>query len=170
MTDTPDWVTLTDDEEVLWHDRPAIHPYLLGELGSLILVGIGAVLALAGLGLVALPGGFTLPEMVLLGGGGLLVAIGTVGIVGGILNWWSLRYLVTTEEVYKKRGIVSRSVTNLSLEHVRKTNFNQSVLGRFFSYGHVRISTAGTGGTEIVFRYVSDPDAVVEMITERLAT
>lgn len=167
MGEPPTWVTLTEDERIILHQRPSIYPYLMGQLGSVLLVVVGAVLALAGVGVGSPPIDLSSLQTVLLVIGVLLLAIGLLGIAWSLLRWWSLEYVATTKEVYRKQGIVSRSVTNLSIDRIQNTTFDQSVIGRILSYGHVRIATAGTGGTEVVFRYVSNPADVVAMITEQ---
>ena len=171
MENPPDWVTLTDGEEVVWTGPPSLRPYAVEMLVPLVLVlaGVGVLLfPVGGLAFVsALPAGVTGPAQ--LGVAGLLALIGLLAVVGELLRWYSHQFLVTTEEVYHKRGILSRDVTNLPLDSVETTNFTQSPLGRLLSYGDVHVATAGTDGTEVVFTKVGDPDDVVEEITRQVS-
>lgn len=173
MSNAPDWATLTEGEEVRFHGRPSIFPYLGGELGSLLVVAFGVLIALVGLGTGAAPvdlpvPSLPIPAIILLGLSALLVAVGLLGMGGTMLRWWSIEHLVTTQEVYEKRGIFSRSVTNLPVDRIQKTNFDQSVPGRLLSYGTVRIGSAGTSDAEIVFRHAKHPDRMVAEITEQI--
>lgn len=166
MADQPDWVTLTEGESVVWQGRPIIYPYLGGVLTGLviILLGIGVWLVVQGVIL-----NFSLPSFI--PGGiivGILVVLGIWVALKPVLDWWSIRYLITTQEVYKKQGLVSRTVKNIALDKVQNTSFTQSVMGRLFSYGNVHIDTAGSGGTEMVFDSVGDPESVVGHITRHI--
>lgn len=167
MTDAPNWVTLTDGEKIVWSGHPSLVPYLMAAAGSILLIGLGALVWLLGEGIVDV--GFDLPGMVpwrILAG--LIVLVGVVGLVGELISWWSRLYVVTTEEVYRKHGIVSRKVTNLSHGQIQNTTFSQSILGRLLSYGNVKIDTAGGDGAEVVFKNVGDPESVVSRITKHL--
>lgn len=166
-SDHPDWLTLTDDEQVVWEGRPSPYPYLGGLLGPVGLVALGIAVAIVAAGVVSV--GVPIPEAVPgVAIGGALVALGVALALGRIISWWLTRYVVTTEEVYHKRGVVSRSVTNTRLDQIQNTRFTQSATGRLFSYGDVYVDTAGGGGTEIVFRHVEEPQRVVGRITEEL--
>jgi uncharacterized membrane protein YdbT with pleckstrin-like domain len=168
MTEPPDWVTLTEGETVIWHSPPSLRPYLLG-----MTVPVGLVLA--GLAVLVVPVGAFLPGGTVglsaaarVGGAGLLALAGLVGVAVELLRWYSHRYLLTTEEVYHKRGLVSRSVTNVRIDRIETTQFTQSALGRLLSYGTVRVATAGTDRSEVVLSKVTAPDDVVARITRLL--
>ena len=133
------------------------------------MIALGIVVRLIASGSLVLdPRLSALPETIGTTGGGLLVLLGAYGVVRAALNWWSRYYVLTTEELYRKRGLVSRTVTNLRLERVQDTTFSQSALGRALSYGDVHVETASGGGPEITFGGVADPEAVVGEITRQL--
>ncbi|PSQ38898.1 hypothetical protein BRD13_05355 [Halobacteriales archaeon SW_5_70_135] len=166
METPPDWVTLTRDEQVVWSGPPSPIPYAVGTVVPLLLVLAGTVVFAAPVETL-LPVR-AVPAAVRLGAAGFLVLLGAYGVVSAVLDWYSRRYAVTTDEVYHKQGLVSRSVTNVRFEQIENTGYTQSALGRLLSYGDVRVATAGTDRSEVVFRRVSDPAAVVERITRRL--
>ena len=144
-----------------------MYPYALSTVGSLVLVVLGIGVWLVGNGWVDV--GVPLMSSVPWGlVGGITVFLGVLGVAVEAVRWWSRQYVVTTEEVYEKRGLVSRTVTNLPHDQVQNTSFSQSIPGRLLSYGDVRIDTAGGGGAEIVFENAEDPDAVVEEVTRHL--
>lgn len=151
----PDWVTLTDGEEVVWTGGPT----LLAAAGPI--VG-GALLVLAGL---AGAGALTEPLRWL---ALAVAAVGLVVVAATYVRVQSTRYVLTSEEVYRKTGILSRRVTNLRLERIQDTSFSQSLLQRIFSYGDVHISTAGSTGAELRIEDVSDPQHVSAVITRQL--
>lgn len=166
MSSAPDWVTLTEGEEVVWSGRPSVYPHLAGLVFGVAVVLIGvAVLAGAVDRFVPEP----VPSVAVTAVGGLFVAYGVLSIAKRLVKWLNVRYLITTEEVYHKHGLVSRTVTNLHLDQVQNTTFTESVLGRALSYGDVRIDTAGHQGTEMVFEDVPNPGEVVGRISEQLS-
>lgn len=168
--EVPDWVTLTEGEQVVWQGGPAnvrVAEELIGEV-VLVLVGLGLALvqpaALFGFGIPAIP-------IIPLGLAGIGLGLAAIGALSGIVTYLRFRareYLITTTELYRKQGLISRSVTNLRLERVQDTGFTQSVFQRLFDYGHVNVSTAGGGGVELRFENVPDPSAVNGIITEQL--
>jgi len=167
MSAAPEWVTLTEGEEVVLDRRPSVVPYLTGLLWPLVVVLVGVALVFVGAGTLAV--GVTVPAAVPLGAvGAAVVVLGLVSAAGNLTGWWSTRYLVTSDEVYVKSGLLSRSVTNARLDQIQNTSFTQSALGRALSYGDVHLDTAGHAGTEIVFSNAADPDSVVEAITRQL--
>ena len=96
------------------------------------------------------------------------VAIGISFITRAYLSHWSVYYILTTEEVYKKTGLLSRSVINIRLDRIQNTSFTQSFIERIMKYGTIEIDTAGTGGTELVLYAVPKPEEVNGQLTEQL--
>jgi uncharacterized membrane protein YdbT with pleckstrin-like domain len=167
MSGTPEWVTLTEGEEVVLNRRPSVIPYLTRLAWPLLVVLAGIGVWLVGAGALGL--GVTVPAALPLGLVGLVVvALGLAWGAARLSGWWSTRYLVTTDEVYLKTGLFSRSVTNARLDQIQNTSFTQTALGRLFSYGDVHLDTAGRGGTEMVFEGAANPGGVVETITREL--
>lgn len=97
-----------------------------------------------------------------------IVLIGIPIVVGAWLTRENTRYVVTTEGLYKKRGILSRDVKRIEYGKVQNTSFTQGPLGTYVGYGNVDISTAGSAGTEMQFRSVPDPKSVGELINKRI--
>lgn len=167
MTDVPKWVTLTEGEEVLWHGRPTVVRYLGRFVVPLLLVAVGVgiwAIATGSLGLgISLPA--AIPGALV---GGLVVLVGLALAARVVVEWRGVSYLLTSEEVYRKQGVVSREVRNLRLDQIQNTSFTQTVLGRLASHGDIHIETAGGHGTEITFQDVPDPQRVLGYITEAL--
>ena len=167
MTDAPDWVTLTDGEQLVWRGRPTLYAYMGRIVGGLLIGLIGVVVwQVTRQGdVMGIPLPSALPYDLI---GGAVVLLGLARVGGTMLKWWSIRFLVTSDEVYRKQGILSRSVKNLRHDQIQNTSFSQSILGRLLSFGHVRIKTAGTGRTEMAFTHVPDPEGVVDQITRQI--
>lgn len=97
-----------------------------------------------------------------------IVIIGIPIVLGAWLSRENTEYVLTSEALYKKTGILSRDVKRIAFDKVQNSSFTQDFLGRQFGYGHVDISTAGSSGTEMRFRSVADPRAVQERINRRI--
>lgn len=72
--------------------------------------------------------GFGIPTIPLnpLGLAGIGLALAVIGALSGIVAYLRFRareYLITTKELYRKQGLISRSVTNLRLERVQDSGF-----------------------------------------------
>lgn len=76
-------------------------------------------------------------------------------------------YVITNKAIYRKTGILSRSVQQIGFDKIQNTSFAQGFLAKTLGYGSVAISTAGGSGAEMVLRGVDDPDTVQTMINER---
>jgi len=97
-----------------------------------------------------------------------LLGLGLLVIVGAYLNRQNTDYVVTDKSVYKKTGVLSRSVSEVEYEKVQNTSFSVGVVGRYLGYGNVDISTAGGSGVEMSLRGVSDPQNVQKRLSRRV--
>ena len=77
-------------------------------------------------------------------------------------------YVVTSEGLYRKNGIFSRSVQKIGFEKVQNISFSQGILGKKFGYGNIEISTAGGSGIEMRFVSVENPREVQSLINKRI--
>jgi len=127
-----DWLTLDDNEEVLWSGEPR-----MVSIAPAIIIGI--------------------PLIPLLGFGLIIMA-------GAYLSVKNTDFVVTNEGLYKKTGVLSRSVQKIGFEKVQNISFSQGILGNYFGYGNVEISTAGGSGVEMRFNGIDDPKSVQERV------
>lgn len=162
--ESADWLHLTDDETVRWVGRPSRFT-------------LAPALALAGL--IVLAGGVFEIVLERLAGGSLpwVIAYAPLGValIGiGVaawtyVDWLRLLYVLTDEELYVKRGLVSRDVSQVRLDRVQNTAYDQTTVERLLGYGDVRIYTAGTGTEDVVFENVPRPEQVKNVLTELLS-
>ncbi|ELY50022.1 PH domain-containing protein [Natronorubrum bangense] len=156
---TPDWFHISDDEDVVWESRP--HPITMG-LGLPVGVGI----ALVGL---ILTGWTATDSAGLLTIVGLLIAVAGIGLAfARYLVWTNTRYVITSSELYKKHGVVSRDVTQFRLDRVQNTSLSQSAVGRALGYGDLTVYTAGSGDPELVFERVANPERASRLLSDQL--
>lgn len=83
----------------------------------------------------------------------------TLGIY--LLVWANNRLVVTKQRVYLRKGLLSRSEKNIPMGRIQDVAIHQSVWGRMFDYGTIRIES-GSGGaqTEIAVKGFSKPQAI----------
>jgi uncharacterized membrane protein YdbT with pleckstrin-like domain len=99
-----------------------------------------------------------------------LVLIGIPLVIGSYLSHRNTNYVVTTAALYRKTGVLSRSVQRIEFDKVQDTSYRQSFLGGQFGYGTVDVSTAGGTGVEMSFGNVEDPQALQRRINERIGS
>ena len=85
--------------------------------------------------------------------------------------YWHLRtinieYGVTSKRVVHKKGIIARKTEEQLLAKVETVEIIQSIIGRLFDYGSVKVS--GTGSSSMVFKYVDNPIEVKRQVEELL--
>jgi len=98
----------------------------------------------------------------------LLLGFGLLIIASTYLTRKNTDYVITDKSVYKKTGILSRSVSEVEYEKVQNTSFSVGVVGRYFDYGNVDISTAGGSGVEMTLRGVTEPQDIQKRLSRRV--
>ncbi len=162
--ESADWLHLTDDESVQWVGRPS--RFTLAP--SLALAGVIVLLGGAFEIILERVGGGSLPWPIAYAP--LAVALIGIGVaVWTYVDWLRLVYVLTDEELYVKRGLVSRDVRQVRLDRVQNTAYDQTTVERVLGYGDVRIYTAGTGTEDVVFESVPRPERVKNVLTELLS-
>ncbi|WP_226039654.1 PH domain-containing protein [Natrinema sp. DC36] len=156
---TPDWFHISDDESIVWESRP--HPVTMG-----IRLPIGIGVALVGFLVAGWSGTDGIGPLTILGL--LLIIVGAVVASVRYLVWTNTRYVITSSELYKKRGIVSRDVTQFRLERVQNTSLRQSGIGRLLGYGDLTVYTAGSGEPELTFERVPKPERASSQLSDQL--
>jgi uncharacterized membrane protein YdbT with pleckstrin-like domain len=72
---------------------------------------------------------------------GLLV-LGAANIVWVYLHWWAEDYAITNRRVLKVEGLFTKRAADSALEKINDAILEQSVFGRMFDWGNLRILTA----------------------------
>lgn len=126
---------LTDDETIVRE----FHPHWRVLIPAVLWTLIG--LALIWVGWRVLEGGtWTLV------GVGLGVAVILVLAIPPVIRRVFRLYVLTTERIVVRDGILSRGGTEIPLENINNVLFNQNVLERLLGYGDVLIESAGSQG------------------------
>lgn len=99
-----------------------------------------------------------------------LVLVGLPLVAGTYLSHRNTHYVVSTKALYRKSGVLSRSVQRIEFDKVQDTSYRQSFFGTRFGYGSVDVSTAGGSGIEMSFRDVAEPRRVQTLVNERITS
>ncbi|EJN57115.1 PH domain-containing protein [Halogranum rubrum] len=97
-----------------------------------------------------------------------IVLVGIPILVSAYLTYQNTNYVVTSAALYKKTGVLSRSVQRIEFDKVQDTSYRQTFFGAQFGYGTVDISTAGGSGVELSFQNVADPQQLQTLINGRI--
>jgi uncharacterized membrane protein YdbT with pleckstrin-like domain len=144
-------------EEILFDGHPSWRATLAFYVVGFVLAVVAGVIA-------GVAGGTTLGVIV------VLVALAVVLLVG-LVRRLGTHYLVTTERLRIRRGILSRRVQQTQLERVQNVNTDQSFFERVLQIGTVDFDTAGTEDSDFTFHGIADPEQVVGAVdrAQRLA-
>jgi uncharacterized membrane protein YdbT with pleckstrin-like domain len=76
-------------------------------------------------------------------------------------------YLVTEDRVVCKTGILARDVSEVDILDLRDISLHQSFIQKILCTGDVGFSSAGQSGVEVMFKGVSRPERVKEIVRQR---
>ncbi len=125
---------LTEDEQIVRQFRPHWRVLLPAIAWAMVLA------AAVGVGFAALDRPW---ELIVLG-----VAIVAWLVLAGraVLDYWFTNYVLTTERIIVRSGMVARNGTEIPLENINNVLFSQSVVERLLGYGDVLLESAGSQG------------------------
>ena len=137
-------------EEMVFDGHPSWRALLLFYFAGIVIVGVAAAIAALASGTV----------LALLAGIVVLAVVLLVGFVKRIAT----RYVITTERLHIRRGILSKATQETRVQRVQNVNTNQSLFERMLQIGTVDFDTAGTDGSEFRFVGVGNPEVVVRAV------
>ena len=143
-------VDLHPGEQVVFEGHPSWRALL-----SFYLAGVAAAVAVAVI--VALLAEFFV---------GLLVGVALVAFVlgFGLVKRSATTYLVSTQRLYIRRGLLAKRVQQTRIDRVQNVNTEQSVRDRLLRVGTVDFDTAGSDDSEFRFVGIADPGEVVNAV------
>ena len=97
---------------------------------------------------------------------GSIVAVAGIAavILGGLLKRVATHYVVTTQRLRIRRGILAKKVQQTRIDRVQNVNTAQRVIDRVLRVGTVDFDTAGTDDSDFTFRGIANPDEVVAAV------
>ncbi len=137
-------------EEIVFEGHPSWRSVLGFYVAGVLLVAVAAAIgALASGTAIAILAGAVVLALVLL---------------VGVLKRMSTRYVITTERLHIRRGILSKATQETRIQRVQNVNTDQSLFERLVQVGTVDFDTAGSDDSEFRFVGVSDPRDVVRAV------
>jgi len=137
-------------EEIVFDGHPSWRStlgfYLAGAVAVAVVVAIAWLVQGAGLAVLA---------------GGVALA---VLVAAGLAKRSSTRYVITTQRLHIRRGLLARRVQQTGIDRVQNVNTSQSLLERVVQVGTVDFDTAGSDDSEFRFVGVADPAEVVARV------
>jgi uncharacterized membrane protein YdbT with pleckstrin-like domain len=99
-------------------------------------------------------------------GAGIVVAVVliAVALVFGFVRRMATTYLVTTQRLYIRRGILAKRAQQTRIDRVQNVNTEQTLVDRIVRVGTVDFDTAGTDDSEFRFVGIASPDQVVAVV------
>ncbi len=76
----------------------------------------------------------------------IAVLLGLALSVKPVVNWLFTQYVLTTERIIVRRGVVSRSGIEIPLENINNVHYSQRAIERMLGYGDVLLESAGATG------------------------
>ena len=95
----------------------------------------------------------------------ILLALGWFGIT--YASWATINFVVTTDRVIYRSGVVSKHGIEIPLERINTVFFHQSILERILGTGDLGIESAGEQGRE-TFANIRKPSAVQNEIYRQM--
>jgi uncharacterized membrane protein YdbT with pleckstrin-like domain len=95
-------------------------------------------------------------------GVGVLCVLGLLQFLRMMIRKWSTEIGVTSHRFVERYGLLSMRTNEIVLPNVEGLRVNQSILGRIFGYGTVRIE--GTGVDSVTTPAIADPVGFVRAI------
>jgi uncharacterized membrane protein YdbT with pleckstrin-like domain len=170
-----EWFSPDPDETVVWTGQPRIWR-IWGTVANTLVVSVVAVVGAYLVLTLVLPGlnpnplaAIPVPDSVVVWGvAALVVGWKLVSVVAAYLRVEKTDYVLTDRRVYRKDGILSEHVSNVGVDRVQETTLSKDMFGNAFDYGTVTISTAGSGGADLVIDDLNDPETFRDRLNEQV--
>ncbi|HEX2375891.1 MAG TPA: PH domain-containing protein [Actinomycetota bacterium] len=143
---------LSEDEELVYDLRPHWLTMVVPVLLTVVVV------AAVGAAWVVMPAGdLQQPARLAVGLLGLAVLLATV--VGRVLRWATTHFVLTSERLIFRSGVVAKFGREIPLERINDVTFSQSLFERMIGAGDLLFESAGEDG-QSRFSNIRDPEAV----------
>ena len=93
-----------------------------------------------------------------------LVGVGLIIFAVWFIQCKATTLTVTEDRTRLRRGLLSKSITEVWQQDIRNVQLYQTFFQRIFDVGSIGISSAGQGGLEIEVSGIPQPDHVKELI------
>ncbi len=99
----------------------------------------------------------------------VVLLLSVVRLVLRYLKWTNTNFVVTTDRLVYRSGVVSKQGKEIPLDRINDISFHQSVFERLLGAGNLTIESAGTSGQE-TFADIRKPSVVQNTIYKMMET
>ncbi len=92
-----------------------------------------------------------------------LLIITALWLIGRYLKWLTTNFVITSQRLIFRQGVVAKSGIEIPLERVNNVNFSQSVFERMLGAGDLLIESGGEDGQQR-FTDIRHPDKVQNLV------
>ena len=137
-------------EEIVFEGHPSWRALLLFYLSGIAIAAVALVIGV-------LASGWVL---------GVLLALAVLGVLllVGLVKRMATRYVITTERLHIRRGLLSKKTQETRVQRVQNVNTDQTLFQRIMRVGTVDFDTAGSDDSEFRFIGVASPNEVVRAV------
>jgi uncharacterized membrane protein YdbT with pleckstrin-like domain len=96
-----------------------------------------------------------------------LAVIWALWLGGRLLRWQTTHFVVTTDRLIFRSGVIAKHGREILLERVNDITFHQSILERLLGAGDLMIESAGERGQE-AFDNIAHPESVQQEIYRQI--
>jgi membrane protein YdbS with pleckstrin-like domain len=93
----------------------------------------------------------------------VLIVASAVWLLVRYLRWGTTSFVITSDRVIFRHGLISKSGINIPLENVNSVHFHQGIFERMIGAGDLLIESASEGGQQR-FTDVKHPDRIQNLI------
>ena len=95
------------------------------------------------------------------------ILLGLINLGSAVMRWSRTYFVVTSQRVIFREGVLARRGVEIPLERVNNVNFAQSVMERMLGAGDLLIESASEVGQQL-FGDIRNPEQVQNMIHEAI--
>jgi membrane protein YdbS with pleckstrin-like domain len=97
----------------------------------------------------------------------VLIVASAVWLLVRYLRWGTTSFVITSDRVIFRHGLIAKSGINIPLENVNSVHFHQGIFERMIGAGDLLIESASEGGQQR-FTDVKHPDRVQNLIYSQM--
>lgn len=99
---------------------------------------------------------------------GIVIVCAAILVVE-LVKWRTTYFVVTTDRVIYRQGVVARTGIEIPLERISNVNFHQSITERLLGVGDILVQSGGEDG-EQTFSDISRPEEVQNIVNSCIQT
>jgi len=97
----------------------------------------------------------------------IVLVVAFVFALQRFVRWSTTNFVITSDRVVFRQGVIAKSGVQIPLERVNNVNFHQGIFERMIGAGDLLIESAGEAGQQR-FTDIKHPDAVTNLLHEAM--